>query len=50
MPDISSPVSKIDYNMEITDIRLKINKLQAYDLSYFSGKNILMKEVVNKII
>ena len=24
--------------MEITDIKLKINKLQAYDLSYFRGK------------
>ena len=38
MPDISSFVKKIDYNMEITDIKLKINKLQAYDLSYFRGK------------
>ena len=38
MPDISSFVKKIDYNMEITDIKLKINKVQAYDLSYFRGK------------
>ena len=32
IPDISSLVKKIDYNMEITDIELRINKLQAYDL------------------
>ena len=38
IPDISSLVKKIDYNMEITDIKLKTNKLQAYNLSYFRAK------------
>ena len=38
IPDISSLVEKIDYNIEITDIKLNISKLQAYDLSHFRGK------------
>ena len=38
MPDISSLVEKSDYNREIADIEIKINKLQTYDLSYFRGK------------
>ena len=38
IPDISSLIKKIDYNMNITDIKLKINKLKAYDLSCFRGK------------
>ena len=38
IPDINSLVKKSNYNIEITDIKLKINKLQAYDLSYFRGK------------
>ena len=36
IPDISNLVKKIDYNMEITDIRLKINKLQAHDCMFLS--------------
>ena len=38
VPDINSLVKKIDYNIEIAGIKLNINKLQAYDLSYFKGK------------
>ena len=38
IPDVSSLVEKSDYNREITDIEIKINKLQTYDLSYFRGK------------
>ena len=37
-PDINSLVKKIDYNIEIPGIKLNINKLQPYDLSYFIGK------------
>ena len=36
--DINSLVKKIDYNIEIAGIKLNINKLQVYDLSYFRGK------------
>ena len=38
IPDINSLVKKSDYNIEITGIKLNINKLQAYDLTYFKGK------------
>ena len=38
IPDISSFVKKSDYNTEITGIENNIKKLQAYDLSYFRGK------------
>ena len=38
IPDTKSLVKKIDYNIEIAGIKLNINKLQAYDLSYFKGK------------
>ena len=38
IPDINSLVKKIDYNIEIAGIKPNINKLQAYDLSYFKGK------------
>ena len=38
IPDINSLVKKSDHNIEITGIKLNINKLQAYDLSYFKGK------------
>ena len=38
IPDINSLVKKSHCNIDITDIKLKINKLQAYDLSYFRGK------------
>ena len=38
IPDINSLVKKSDYNIEIAGIKLNINKLQAYDLSYFKGK------------
>ena len=31
-------LKKSDYNIEIAGIKLNINKLQAYDLSYFKGK------------
>ena len=35
---INSLVKKSDYNIEIAGIKLNINKLQAYYLSYFKGK------------
>ena len=38
IPDINSLVKKSDYNIEIADIKLNINKLQVHDLSYFRGK------------
>ena len=38
IPDINSLVNKSDYNIEIAGIKLNINKLQVYDLSYFKGK------------
>ena len=38
IPDISSLVKKSDYNKKITGIENNIEKLQAYDLSYFRGK------------
>ena len=38
IPDINSLVKKSNYNIEIAGIKLNINKLQAYDLSYFKGK------------
>ena len=31
-------LKKSYYNIEIAGIKLNINKLQAYDLSYFKGK------------
>ena len=36
--DISNLVKKSDYNTKITGIENNIQKLQAYDLSYFRGK------------
>ena len=50
IPDISSLAKKSDYNTKITEIENNIKKLQAYDLSYFNRKNVLMKEMVSKII
>ena len=38
IPDISNLVKKSDYNTKITGIKNNIKKLQAYDLSYFRGK------------
>ena len=38
IPDTDSLVKKSDYNIEIAGIKLNINKLQEYDLSYFKGK------------
>ena len=38
IPDINSLVKKSDYNIEIAGIKLNINKIQVYDLSYFKGK------------
>ena len=38
IPDINSLVKKSDYNIEIAGIKLNINKLQVYDLSYLKGK------------
>ena len=38
IPNINSLVKKTDYNIEIAGIKLNINRLQAYDLSYFKGK------------
>ena len=43
IPDINGLVKKIDYNIEIAGIKLNINKLQAYDLSYFKGKQYFDK-------
>ena len=43
IPDINSLVKKIDYNIEIAGIKLNINKLQAYDLNYFKGKQYFDK-------
>ena len=38
IPDISNLVKKSDYNTKITSIKNNVEKLQAYDLSYFRGK------------
>ena len=38
IPGVNSLVKKNDYNIEIAGIKFSINKLQAYDLSYFKGK------------
>ena len=38
IPDTNSLVKKSDYNTKITSIENNIEKLQAYDLSYFKGK------------
>ena len=38
IPDINSLVKKNDYNIKITGIENSIEKLQAYDLTYFKGK------------
>ena len=38
IPDTNSLVKKSDYNKKITGIENNIEKLQAYDLSYFKGK------------
>ena len=43
-PDINSLGKKIDYNIEIAGIKLNINKLQAFDLSYFKGKQYFDEE------
>ena len=36
--NISSLVKKSDYNTKITNIKNNVRQLQAYDLSYFKGK------------
>ena len=38
IPDISNLVKKSDYKTKITSIESNVKKLQAYDLSYFRGK------------
>ena len=38
IPNISNLVKKSDYNTKITDIENNVKKLQAYDLSYYRGK------------
>ena len=43
IPDTNTLVKKSDYNIEIAGIKLNINKLQAYDLSYFKGKQYFDK-------
>ena len=43
IPDINSLVKKNYYNIEIAGIKLNINKLQAYDLSYSKGKQYFDK-------
>ena len=38
IPDTSNLVKKADYNTKITDIENNIEKVQAFDLNYFRGK------------
>ena len=38
IPNISNLVKKSDYNTNITNIENNVRQLQAYDLSYFKGK------------
>ena len=38
IPNISNLVKKSDYNTKITNIENNVRQLQAYDLSYFKGK------------
>ena len=38
IPNISNLVKKSDYNTKITNIENDVRQLQAYDLSYFKGK------------
>ena len=38
IPNISDLVKKSDYNAKITNIENNVRQLQAYDLSYFKGK------------
>ena len=38
IPDTSNIVKKSDYNTKITNIEDNVRQLQAYDLSYFKGK------------
>ena len=38
IPDTSSLAKKSDYNTKITNIKNNVRQLQAYDLSYFKGK------------
>ena len=38
IPNIGNLVKKRDYNTKITSIESNVTKLQAYDLSYFKGK------------
>ena len=38
MPDISNLVKTSDYNTKITNTENNVRQLQAYDLSYFKGK------------
>ena len=43
-PNISNLVTKSDYNTNITNIENYVRQLQAYDLSYFKGKQYFDKE------
>ena len=38
MPNTNSLVRKSDYKTKITEVDDNIKKLQAYDLSYYRGK------------
>ena len=44
IPDISNLVKKSNYNTKITSIENYVEKLQAYDLSYFRGKQYFDEE------
>ena len=44
IPDINSIVKKIDYTIKITNIENNVRQLQAYDLSYFKGKQYFDEE------
>ena len=38
IPNISDLAKKNDYNTNISNVKDNVRKLQAYDLSYFKGK------------
>ena len=44
IPNISNLVKKSDYNTKITNIENNVRQLQAYDLSYFKGKQYFDEE------
>ena len=44
IPDINGLVKKTDYNIDIAGIKFIVNKLKAYDSSYFKGKQYFDEE------